>query len=210
MRATANIAASGVSGLVLAGGQGRRMGGVDKGLQPFCGRPLVEAVMERLRPQVSELLLNVAPAASAYARYGLRLVFDEFHAPDGSLGGPLAGLHAGMAACTEPLIATAPCDAPHLPSDLVSRLRQALENAGADVAVVRTGAFLQPVFALVRRELRPVLAAFLEHGGRKIDGWYETLNSVQVAFDDQPSAFANLNTIEELRRLEAGRLTELP
>src|SRR5688572_5092940 len=113
----------GITGLILAGGQGRRMGGVDKGLQPFRGKPLVEHVIERFRPQVQELLISAAPAARAYEAYG-RVVLDE-------LGeGPLAGLHAGLAACGG-LLASAPCDTPLLPDDLVARLRAGLKDADA-------------------------------------------------------------------------------
>ena len=210
MRAESRNGAASVTGLILAGGQGRRMGGVDKGLQPFCGRPLIESVIERFAPQVSELLLSVAPGAEPYERYGARLVADEFRAPGGTPAGPLAGLHAGLGACSHPLLATVPCDAPHLPADLVARLRDALQSAAADVAVVRTGPYLQPVFALMRRELRPALLAFLELGGRKTDAWYSTLNAVEVPFDDQAEAFANLNTLAELHRLEKGRIAESP
>lgn len=202
--------ATAISGLILAGGQARRMGGVDKALQLFLGRPLVERIIERFRPQVSELLLNPASGSEAYERFGCRLVTDEFRAPDGTRGGPLAGMHAGLGVCTHRLLATVPCDAPNVPADLVLRLHSALQATGAEVAVVRTGAYLQPVFALMRRELRAEILEFLQSGGRKIDFWFASRRCVEVPFDDEPDSFANLNTLEELRRLEAARVHESP
>ena len=115
--------------------------------------------------------------------------------------GPLAGLHAGMRACTTELIVTAPCDSPFLPLDLVARLHAAMESEIADLAVVRTGGFAQPVFALYSVALLPSLTAFLESGGRKIDTWYSAHRVAEVEFDDE-TAFANINTIDELQSLE--------
>lgn len=186
----------GVSGLVLAGGQGRRMGGVDKGLQLYRDRPLAEHVIERFRPQVEELLISAAAGAKDYERFGCRLVMDRFRD-----AGPLAGLHAGLVACAHPLLASAPCDVPHLPLDLVARLRTGLEEA--DAAVARAGERLHPVFAILRRELAPRLETFLNSGGRSVEAWYATLNTAEVLFIDPPEAFANLNTMDELRRLES-------
>jgi molybdopterin-guanine dinucleotide biosynthesis protein A len=181
-----------ITGIVLAGGLGRRMGGVDKGLQPFRGRPLAQWAIERLAPQVDELLINANQNASAYARFGYRVVPDEV----GGFAGPLAGLHAGLKGARGALVATVPCDSPFLPADLVARLRAAL--AERDVAVAKTGAQPHPVFALVRRGVLPHLEAYLARGGRKIDDWYATLRVVEVAFDDAADAFRNLNTLQEL------------
>src|SRR5262245_15276018 len=135
-----------VTGLVLAGGQGRRMGGVDKGLEPLRGRPMVEWVLERLGPQVAEIVVNANQHLAEYARFGHRVVSDEV----GGFAGPLAGLHAGLKAASHPFVVTVPCDSPFLPSDLVSRLRNQLgEN---DLAVAKTGDQAHPVFSPVRRE----------------------------------------------------------
>ena len=112
--------------------------------------------------------------------------------------GPLAGLHTGLLACETPLLVTAPCDSPFLPGDLVARLRTALEAAGADLAVAKTGDRSHPVFSLVRREVLDGLTAFLEAGGRKIDAWYAALKVAEVPFEDE-QAFANINTLDELR-----------
>jgi molybdopterin-guanine dinucleotide biosynthesis protein A len=183
-----------ITGLVLAGGQGRRMGGVDKGLEPLRGRPLVEWVLERLRPQVAEVVINANQHLAEYARFGHRVVPDEI----GGFAGPLAGLHAGLAASVHPFLVTVPCDSPFLPRDLVARLHAALLAAHADLAVAKTGDQPHPVFALVRASLAPHLAQFLAAGGRKIDAWYAALKVVEVPFDDQAEAFSNINTRDEL------------
>jgi molybdopterin-guanine dinucleotide biosynthesis protein A len=183
----------GVTGIVLAGGQGRRMGGVDKGLQRLHGKTMVEHVLARLAPQVSEILINANQNREAYARFGHRVIADEF----GGFSGPLAGLHAGMKAATHPLVVTVPCDSPFLPDDLVSRLKKHLSDR--DLAVAKTGDQPHPVFALARKNLLNNLDAFLAGGGRKIDAWYASLEAVEVPFDDEADAFRNINTLEELR-----------
>ncbi|MDH3319022.1 MAG: molybdenum cofactor guanylyltransferase [Betaproteobacteria bacterium] len=183
----------GVSGIVLAGGQGRRMGGVDKGLQPLHGRPMTAWVLERLAPQVDEIIINANQNLEAYARFGHRVVPDAVR----GFAGPLAGLHAGLSAAQHPLAVTVPCDSPFLPPDLVARLRGALQ--ANDLAVAKTGDQPHPVFSLVRRAVRAHLEAFLSAGGRKIDAWYATLKVVEVAFDDEAEAFRNINTREELK-----------
>jgi len=181
-----------VSGVVLAGGQGRRMGGVDKGLQVLRGKPMAQWALERLAPQVDEVLINCNQNLDAYARFGHRLVPDEI----GGFAGPLAGLHAGLKAASTPLVVTVPCDSPFLPADLVSRLKDRLgEN---DLAVAKTGDQAHPVFSLVRSQVAPNLEAFLRSGGRKIDAWYASLRTVEVSFDDEADAFRNINTLEEL------------
>lgn len=185
---------TGVTGIVLAGGQGRRMGGVDKGLQSLRGRPMIAAVLERLAPQVDEVLINANQNLEAYARFGYRVVADEV----GGFAGPLAGLASGMKAASQPLVVTVPCDSPFLPNDLVPRLRAALDARSADLAVARTGAQPHPVFALARRSLLANLESFLAAGGRKIDAWYAPLAVVEVAFDDEAEAFSNINTRDEL------------
>jgi molybdopterin-guanine dinucleotide biosynthesis protein A len=182
-----------VTGIVLAGGRGSRMGGVDKGLQPLRGRPMVAWVLERIAPQVDEIVVNANQNLDAYAGFGHRVVPDSL----GGFAGPLAGLHAGLQAASHPLAVTVPCDSPFLPLDLVLRLKEKLSNN--DLAVAKTGDQPHPVFALVRRSVLPHLERFLAGGGRKIDAWYATLAVVEVSFDDQPDAFRNINTLEELR-----------
>ena len=183
-----------VSGIVLAGGQGRRMGSVDKGLQLLHGKPMVQWVLERFAPQVDEIIVNANQNVQRYAAFGHRVVSDEVS----GFAGPLAGLHAGLGAISHPLAVTVPCDSPFLPGDLVARLRA---NLGSnDLAVAKTGDQPHPVFALVRRSVAENLRAFLAGGGRKIDAWYAALRVVEVQFDDEADAFRNINTLEELGR----------
>jgi molybdopterin-guanine dinucleotide biosynthesis protein A len=187
-----------VTGVVLAGGQGSRMGGVDKGLQPFRGRPMVAHAIERLAPQVDELLINANRNPAEYARFGHRVIADDVP----GFAGPLAGFERGLAHARGSLVATVPCDSPFLPADLVRRLRSALEASGADLAVARTGDQPHPVFCLMRRAVHGSLAEFLASGQRKIDRWYASLKVAEVPFDDEPDAFLNINTREELAHLE--------
>lgn len=182
----------GVTGIVLAGGQGRRMGTVDKGLQLLHGKPMVAAVLERLAPQVDEILINANQNLAAYESFGYRVIPDAI----GGFAGPLAGLHAGLSAASHPLVLTAPCDSPFLPLDLFSRLKNEIQ--GNDLAVAKTGDQPHPVFALVRSTVRQNLEDFLSRGGRKIDAWYASLRVVEVPFDDEADAFRNINTREEL------------
>ena len=182
-----------VSGIVLAGGLGRRMGGVDKGLQPLRGKPMVQWVIERLAPQVDEIIVNANQNAEAYGKFGHKVVPDDI----AGFAGPLAGLHAGLKAAAHPLVATVPCDSPFLPDDLISRLGKRLGSN--DLAVAKTGEQPHPVFALVRRHCLESLEAFLAQGGRKIDAWYASLKVVEVSFDDEADAFRNINTREELK-----------
>lgn len=182
-----------VSGIVLAGGQGRRMGGVDKGLQLLHGQPMVAHAIARLAPQVGEIVVNANQNLDAYRAFGHRVVPDAI----GGFAGPLAGLHAGLGAATRAFAVTAPCDSPFLPEDLVARLMGALEQN--DLAVAKTGDQPHPVFSLVRVAVRGHLEAFLAAGGRKIDAWYATLKVVEVPFDDEADAFRNINTVDELK-----------
>jgi molybdenum cofactor guanylyltransferase len=186
-----------VTGLVLAGGMGRRMDSRDKGLVEFRGKAMVAHVIERLSPQVQTLLVNANRSLDLYSAFGYPTISDGF----AGFAGPLAGLHAGLKHCATPFIVTAPCDSPFLPLDLVARLYAALQDNIAELAVAKTGDQAQPVFALYSASLLPSLTQFLESGGRKIDAWYSTHRVVEVAFTDE-SAFANINTIDELRALQ--------
>jgi molybdenum cofactor guanylyltransferase len=187
-----------ITGVVLAGGQGSRMGGVDKGLALFQGRPMAAHVIERFAPQVDELLVNANRNVEQYAAFGYRVIADEI----AGFAGPLAGFERGLAHATAPLVATVPCDSPFLPLDLVSRLRKALVENAAQLAVAKTGTQPHPVFCLMRRDVRDSLTRFLAGGERKIDRWYAQLAVVEVAFDDEADAFANINTRAQLDGLE--------
>ena len=175
------------------------MGGVDKGLKLLRGKPMVQWVIERFSPQVDEVLINANQNAAAYGAYGYPVIPDVI----GGFAGPLAGLHRGLSEARHDLVATVPCDSPFLPADLVARLRAALAEHNAELAVARTGDQPHPVFCLCRRSVLPSLTAYLESGGRKIDAWYSALDIVEVGFDDEADAFSNINTESELRGFEA-------
>ena len=187
-----------ITGVVLAGGLSRRMGGVDKGLRTLHGRPMVAAVIERFAPQVGELLINANQNIEVYAQFGYRVIPDVI----GGFAGPLAGLHAALSAAAHPLVATTPCDSPFLPADVVARLHAAMSANNAQLAVAKTGEQAHPVFCLCRRDILPHLEKFLADGGRKIDLWYATLRVVEVNFDDVADAFSNINSPQELAAFE--------
>jgi molybdopterin-guanine dinucleotide biosynthesis protein A len=187
-----------VTGVVLAGGLGRRMGNVDKGLQLLEGRPLIGWVLQRLAPQVREVFINANRNRETYATFGHRVIEDRI----GGFAGPLAGLHSGLSEAHHALIISVPCDTPFLPEDLVSRLLAPLKDESVDLSVAKTGTQPHPVICLAHKRLLPHLAAFLDNGGRKVDAWYSSLNVAEVAFDDQPRAFSNINTLEELHAIE--------
>jgi molybdopterin-guanine dinucleotide biosynthesis protein A len=190
-----------VAGVVLAGGLGRRMGGVDKGLRPLRGRPMVEWVLERLCPQVDEVLINANQHVEEYSALGYPVVQDRI----AGFAGPLAGLHAALSTTTLPFVATVPCDSPFLPADLIARLKDAMLRQQVDLAAARALDQAHPVFCVCRRTVLSHLAAFLADGGRKIELWHRTLGAVEVNFDDEAAAFSNINTPEELAHFELER-----
>ncbi len=187
-----------ITGIILAGGQGRRMGSVDKGLQALRGKPMVQWVLERYTLQVDEVLINANQNIEQYQTLGYTVVADDI----GGYAGPLAGLHRGLTAAKHALVATVPCDSPFLPLDLIARLYAALNEQQAELAVARTGDQPHPVFCLTRKSVLPGLTAFLQGGGRKIDAWYAALKVADVRFDDEAEAFSNINTVDELRTFE--------
>lgn len=187
-----------ISGVVLAGGLGRRMGGVDKGLQLLRGRPLVAWAIERLAPQVGELLINANQNLDRYAALGYPVLPDRVS----DFAGPLAGLHAALSSAKHPLVLTVPCDSPFLPTDLAARLHAGLSAAGADLAIARAGGRVHPVFCLCRQTLLPALNDYLAAGERKFERWCGLQHATEVDFDDQPEAFENINRPDELARFE--------
>lgn len=201
-----------VDALILAGGRGSRMGGVDKGLQPLNGQPLVAHALARLRQQVGgrlgAILVNANRNLDDYRALGLPVWPDAL----ADFPGPLAGFLAGLEHGSRPWLLTVPCDSPRFPLDLLERLAQATEREGADLALAlgrdEDGRLRrQPVFCLLRRELADSLRAYLQGGGRKIDDWIASQRHVAVAFDapgDDPRAFYNANTLAELHALEIG------
>jgi molybdopterin-guanine dinucleotide biosynthesis protein A len=196
------ISSDQITGLILAGGRAQRMGGIDKGLIPFLGKPLIESAITRLKQQVGPILINANRNITKYAIHGYPVIMDE--TPDFS--GPLAGFSAGLKVCKTPYMLTAPCDSPLLPKDLGSRL--AAEMVRGDFELVYASSkeadgkvWAQPVFCLMRSNLNQSLEAFLQKGDLKIDRWFKALKSSTVVFDDT-QAFANVNTPEELKALE--------
>jgi len=189
----------GITGVILAGGQGSRMGGQDKGFVPLAERPLVEYVLAALRPQVDELVISANRSLDRYRAYGYPVVTDT----ETGFQGPLAGMAAAMTHVRTSLTAFVPCDGPALPRDLIDRLHRALSAEDAEIAVAHDGERLQPAHALVRTELTEALAAEVTRGERRIARWFRSRRSVEVDFSDVPDAFINVNTPEERERLAA-------
>jgi molybdopterin-guanine dinucleotide biosynthesis protein A len=192
-----------ITGLVLAGGRGSRMGGEDKGLITIAGRPMVAYVLDILRPQVGTLLLSANRNRERYAAYGFPVLADTV---DGYLG-PLAGVFTALQKCTTEFLVTVPCDAPLLAPDLVARLYAACTQAGTDIAVASDGAFPQPVFLLARPSLATSLESYLAGGGRKAHAWLGQLRAAEADFSDQPDTFVNINDPAERERIEARLLS---
>jgi molybdenum cofactor guanylyltransferase len=196
------IAAQDITGLVLCGGRGTRMGGVDKGLQNHHGMPLALHALMRLQGQVGTVMINANRNLAAYESFGVQVWPD----PVADFPGPLAGWLAGLEHCETPYLLTVPCDTPNFPHDLVSRLAAALVQHGADIAMAATEENgveqVQPVFCLLKADLMESLVAYLHAGERKIVRWTAQHACVSVRFEDT-IAFANANTLDDLRQLEA-------
>jgi molybdopterin-guanine dinucleotide biosynthesis protein A len=196
------IHADQITGLILAGGRAQRMGGIDKGLIPFHGKPLIELAITRLQSQTNSILINANRNITKYAAYGYPVIMDE--TPDFS--GPLAGFSAGLKVCNTSYLLTSPCDSPLLPIDLASQLASEMEAGDYQLVFASSKesdgkVWAQPVFCLMRTNLQESLEAFLHKGDLKIDRWFKELRSSTVVFDDA-QAFANVNTPEELKTLE--------
>ncbi len=199
-----------ITGLILAGGRGARMGGVDKGLQNFNGTPLTLHTLMRLQMQegqgLSDIMIVANRNLSAYESFGVQVWPDS---TDG-FAGPLAGFLTGLERCETSHLLTVPCDSPLFPLNLAQQLVEAMEKADAEIAVAAAreedGTIrAQPVFCLMRVQLLESLVKFMQAGGRKIDAWTAQHATVIVPFDTpdiDPRAFFNANTLEELHRLE--------
>lgn len=187
-----------ITGVILAGGRGQRMGGRDKGLVELAGRPLIEHVLATLRPQVGQLLISANRNLDHYARYGHRIVADDLQ----GYQGPLAGIAATLAVVTTPWILTVPCDGPRLHPRLADRLVHALQRDGAELAVAHDGVRLQPVHALIPVTLATNLAQFLAAGGRKTEDWYAGHHMARADCSDCPDCFRNANTPRECDELD--------
>ncbi|PWK36750.1 molybdenum cofactor guanylyltransferase MobA [Cupriavidus plantarum] len=198
---------SDITGLILAGGRGSRMGGVDKGLQLLHGTPMALHTLRRLAPQTGAQMINANRHLDVYASFGVHVVSDDAIGNTVPFNGPLAGMLAGLAACKTPWMVASPCDTPFLPVDLVERLVQAIVVTRAEIAMPVTVSpdgrrQPQPAFCLMAVRLRDSLRDYLDRGERKIETWAASHSRVDVPFDDD-SAFANINTLDELRAFEA-------
>jgi molybdopterin-guanine dinucleotide biosynthesis protein A len=175
------------------------MGNVDKGLQLLQGRALIGWVLQRIVPQVGEVLINANRNLQVYAALGHRVVEDRI----AGFAGPLAGIQSALVQAQHDMMIAVPCDTPYLPENLVARLAAPLlADERLELSVARTGTQPHPVICLMRKRVLPHLSAYLEGGGRKVDAWYATLKAAEVAFDDCPQAFRNINTAEELQAID--------
>ncbi|MFC1680590.1 molybdenum cofactor guanylyltransferase MobA [Pseudomonadota bacterium] len=192
-----------VTGIVLAGGRARRMGGIDKGLIDLDGMPMIAHVVRRLMPQVSGIIISANRNLTEYGEWTDRVVKDTI----GDFDGPLAGMASGLDLVNTEFAATVPCDSPLLTKDLISRMYRECVSRAADIAVAHDGERLQPVFTMMRPSLGASILGFLESGERKIDKWFEQHAFISVDFSDRPESFLNINTEDDKRRLLAlGRL----
>jgi molybdopterin-guanine dinucleotide biosynthesis protein A len=196
------IARQDITGIVLAGGRGSRMGGVDKGLQIHLGMPLAMHALLRLAPQVGEMMINANRNLGAYESMGVPVWPDTMT----DYAGPLAGFLTGLERCETPYLVTVPCDSPLFPADLVERLGGELESAGAEIAIAATregdATRTHPVFCLMKASLMESLMSYTAGGQRKIDRWTAQHRAIEVQFDDA-AAFVNANTAAELRQLQS-------
>ena len=188
-----------ITGLVLAGGRALRMGGSDKGLVDLAGKPMVAWVIDCLREQVDELIINANRNRDVYGAMGYSVVADR----SGDFQGPLAGMASGMRAARTPWIAVVPCDSPLIHGGLVARLYEAAVSSGSRIAAAHDGERLQPVFALLACDLLADLAGYLDDGQRKIDRWYARHRFASVDCSDVQASFANINAPDDKRALEA-------
>ncbi|MBC3870074.1 molybdenum cofactor guanylyltransferase MobA [Undibacterium oligocarboniphilum] len=194
-----------ITGLILAGGRGTRMGQVDKGLQNFRGAPMALHALMRLSPQVGEIIINANQNLAVYESFGTQVWPDQIE----GFAGPLAGVQTGLQHCETPYMLTVPCDSPLLPENLCACLSSALLNDDADLALAVTleqeygitRRQTHPVFALMKSSILPSLTDFLQQGGRKVDAWFQHLRITEVVFEDS-NGFRNINTLQELRQFE--------
>ncbi|HSF77874.1 MAG TPA: molybdenum cofactor guanylyltransferase MobA [Steroidobacteraceae bacterium] len=202
----ADYPAEAISGLVLAGGLARRMGGIDKGLVVLAGKPMIEHVLAGLAPQVGRVLINANRNLEQYGGYGYEVVSDTL---EGYLG-PLAGALSALEVIDTEFLLTVPCDSPLVAPDLAGRMYAALRLGQADLAVAHDGRRQQPVFLLLKRGLAADLEAYLASGERKIDRWFARHRVAEADLSDRPDSFINVNEPEEKQRLEALILSKPP
>ena len=186
-----------ISAIILSGGRAARMGGTDKGLVLLNNKPFIQYVIERLTPQVDEILINANREIPQYQAFN----FPTFQDDNPDFIGPLAGFSLGLQHGKHDYLLTVPCDSPLIPTDLTDRLLNAMLEKSADIAVARSGGHAHPVFCLMKKSVLPSLIKYIEHGERKVSTWQKSLNYIEVLFNDCDEAFVNLNTFEELEAL---------
>jgi len=188
-----------ISGVILAGGRAKRMGGQDKGLLSVNNQPMIKLILEQLAPQVNNIIINANRNIEEYQKFHHPVISDDnssdFH-------GPLAGMLSAIKSSNSDYILSVPCDSPFFPADLSQRLLDKLLNHNADICVVHDGERMQPVFALIKTSLADSLQAYLDGGDRKIDLWYQQHHTVLADLSDCKNISLNINTPEELRNLE--------
>jgi molybdopterin-guanine dinucleotide biosynthesis protein A len=187
-----------ITAVILAGGKGSRLGGQDKGLVIYNGKPLIEHVLERIKPQVATIIINANRNHATYRAYGYKIINDSMQ----NFQGPLAGFSAVMQVVATDYIITMPCDGPLIANDLVSRLSTSLQNDPDNIAVAHNGKRLQPVYALIPTKLQHKLNHFLNQGKRGVNHWYNQQGYIPTDFSDNPDAFKNINTEQERLNLE--------
>lgn len=192
-----------ITAIILAGGQGKRMGGKDKGLVKFCRHSLIQSVIEKILPQVEHIMLNANRNTAEYEAFGYPVISDAMN----NFQGPLAGFMAAMQSATTNYILCVPCDGPMLSDELVSRLSTHLVEEKADIAVAHDGKRMQPVYVLMSTHLKSSLEKYLLSGKRKIDQWYANHKVTLVDFSDCPDTFININTHQERDSLQSKRST---
>ena len=187
-----------ITAIILAGGQATRMHGVDKGLMCLCQKPLIQHVIDRLAPQVNEIIINANRQITLYKALGYVIQKDNTE----DFLGPLAGMSLGLRYAKHEYVLTVPCDSPLLPLDLAERLMTALIKNSAEIAVASSDNRTHPVFCLCKKNVLPSLTAYLENGNRRVNTWQKSLNYIEVDFSDCSESFVNLNTPEDLAKLE--------
>lgn len=192
------MATGNITGIILAGGRARRMGGQDKGLIQLGMKPMIEYVLNAIEPQVDAIIINANRNQTTYEKYGFPVVADQIE----GYCGPLAGMASGLQISETPFIVTAPCDCPLIPDNLVHKLYSTLRQENAEICTAFSNGRLQPVFTLMKSELLSSMLDFLNNGDRKIDRWFEKHHLAIADFSDQPETFININSAEELAAIE--------
>jgi len=192
------MATGNITGIILAGGRARRMGGQDKGLIQLARKPMIEYVINAIDPQVDAIIINANRNQADYEKYGFPVVADQIE----GYCGPLAGMASGLSVAKTPFVVTVPCDSPLIPDDLVQKLYSTLQDEDAEICTPLSNGRLQPVFTLMKSELLSSMLDFLNNGERKIDKWFDKHRLAIADFSEQPETFININSAEELAAIE--------